>query len=108
MKSMRYALLIALALMVLSDSVLLLYQPSVRASAGTPQAEVLTGGRADSAHTSFLSTQGSRAIYSASVVASFVTESVEQNVLLFEGVAFIFAGFFWRRRSRAKTANVEV
>jgi hypothetical protein len=108
MKSKRYALLIAVGLVVLAISVLFMYQPSVRASAGTPPARNLTGGRVDSTPMSFITTQGSRAIYSASVVASFVTASVEKNVLLFEGFAFLFAGFFWRRRSRAKTANAEV
>jgi hypothetical protein len=108
MKSKRYVLLTAFALVALANSVLLLYQPSVRASAGTPPAKILTEGRANSAHESLFATQGSRAVYSASVIVSFVTQSVEKNILLFEGFAFIFLAFMWRRKSRAKSATAEV
>jgi hypothetical protein len=108
MKSKRYALLTAFALVALANSVLLLYQPSVRASAGTPPAKILMEGRTNPAHASLFAAQGAHAVYSASVVASLVTQSVEKNILLFEGFAFIFVGFMWRRKSRAKSATAEV
>ena len=109
MKSKRYVLLAAFALVALANSVVpLLYQPSVRASAGTPPLTIQMEGRANAAHESLFATQGSRAVYSASVVASFVTQSVEKNVLFFEGFAFILIGFMWRRKSRAKSATAEV
>jgi len=108
MKSKRYVLLAACALVALANSVLLPYQPSVRASAGTPPAKILAEAQTNSTHGSFLATQGSHAVYSASMVVTFVAQSVEKNILWFEGFAFIFLGFMWRRKSRSKSATAEI
>lgn len=107
MKSKQYTLLIAFVLMALANSIMFLYQPSFRASAGLPPAKVLTEGRASLTQGNLIATQQPRAVYTASVVVSLVTQSVEKNILLFEGFAFIVVGVLWRRKSRAKAATAE-
>jgi|SRR5215472_2308418 len=106
MKIKRYALL-SLALLLLANGGMFLYQPSFRVSAGSTPGQVLPGARATAA-SSLITPQGSRLVYSASLAMSVVTQSVEKNLLVFEGFAFILGGFLLRKRLRAKPATSEV
>ena len=105
MKIKRYALLSSVLLLLANG--MFQYQPSFRVSAGSTPGQRLPGARATAAST-LITPQGSRLVYPASLAISVVTESVEKNLLVLEGFAFILGGFLLRKRLRTKPATSEV